>query len=96
MSDQGMKIQYIIVTHYVILHHRHHPSKLFTSTWKLKKLIHHTCFKFLLRGYMNLRMIESQNHRLEKTSKKIVAFKHTPDTTTPTKPYAEVPHLHFF
>jgi len=33
--------------------------------------------------------------RLEKTSK-IIKSSHQPNTTMPTKPYPEVPHLHIF
>jgi len=40
-------------------------------------------------------IIESQNHRLEKMSK-ITKSNHPPNTTMPTKPYPEVPHLHVF
>jgi len=39
--------------------------------------------------------IESQNHKLEKTSK-IIKSNHQPNTTMPAKPYPEVPHLHVF
>jgi len=39
--------------------------------------------------------IESQNHRLEKTSK-INKSNRQPNTTKPAKPYPEVPYLHFF
>jgi len=42
-----------------------------------------------------MRVIESQNHRLEKTSKIIKSSQH-PNTTMPTKSYPEVPHLHIF
>jgi len=41
------------------------------------------------------RVVESQNHRLEKTSK-IIKSNHLLNSTMPTKPYSEVPHLHVF
>ena len=40
-------------------------------------------------------IIESKNHRLEKTSK-IIKSNHEPNTTMPTKPRPKVPHLHSF
>jgi len=38
---------------------------------------------------------ESQNHRLEKTSK-IIKSNELSHTTMPTKPYPEMPHPHVF
>ena len=38
---------------------------------------------------------KSESHRLEKTCK-IIKSNHQPNTSMPTKPYLEVPHLHVF
>lgn len=68
VSDRGMRMQYIIVVQYIAICHRHHPPKLFTSTWKLKKLIHLTCFKYLLKDDQKVPFSYDYRGSLEKTN----------------------------